>query len=48
MEKSIAWYNFVMLHEEAVKNMTVFLVTLALVIIVSVSGTFWAARRDQL
>ena len=45
---SIAWYNFVMLHEDMEKNVPLFLVTLALVILVSVSGTFWAARRDQL
>lgn len=48
MEKSVAWYNFVMLHEEAVKNMPVFLAVLMLVILVSVGGTFWTARRDQL
>ncbi len=48
MEKSIAWYNFVMLHEEAVKNMPVFLAVLMLMILVSVGGTFWTARRDQL
>ena len=48
MEKSVAWYNFVMLHEEAVKNMPVFLAVLMLMILVSVGGTFWTARRDQL
>ena len=48
MEKSVAWYNFMMLHEDAVKNVPVFLLALVLVIIVSVGGTFWAARRDQL
>ena len=48
MEKSVAWYNFVMLHEEAVKNMPVFLAVLMLMILMSVGGTFWAARRDQL
>ena len=48
MEKSVAWYNFVMLHEDAVKNMLVFLAVLMLVILVSVGGTFWTARRDQL
>lgn len=48
MEKSVAWHNFVMLHEEAVKNMPVFLVTLVLVILVSVGGTYWASKRDCL
>ena len=48
MEKSVAWYNFVMLHEDAVKNMLVFLAVLMLEILVSVGGTFWTARRDQL
>lgn len=48
MEKSVAWYDFVMLHEEHVLNLQVFLVALVLVFLVSVGGTFWAARRDQL
>lgn len=48
MEKSVAWYDFVMLHEEHVLNLQIFLVALVLVFLVSVGGTFWAARRDQL
>lgn len=48
MEKSVAWYDFVMLHEERVLNLQIFLVALVLVFLVSVGGTFWAARRDQL
>lgn len=48
MEKSVAWYNFVMLHEEAVKNMPLFLAALVLVIIVSVGGTYWTSKRDCL
>lgn len=48
MEKSVAWYNFVMLHDGGDKNIRVFLAGVALVMVVSVGGTFWAARRDQL
>lgn len=48
MEGSVAWNVFLMLHETAVKNVPVFLAALVLVIFVSVGGTFWAARRDQL
>lgn len=48
MEGLVAWNVFLMLHEDAVKNVPVFLAALVLVIFVSVGGTFWAARRDQL
>ena len=48
MEGLVAWNVFLMLHEDAVKNVPVFLAALVLVILVSVGGTFWAARRDQL
>lgn len=48
MESSVSWPAFVMLHEDAVKNVPVFLAALVLVIALSVGGTFWAARRDQL
>ena len=48
MEKSVTWYDFVMLHEEHFLNLRAFLVALVLVFLVSVGGTFWAARRDQL
>lgn len=48
MEGSVAWNVFLMLHETAVKNVPGFLAALVLVIFVSVGGTFWAARRDQL
>lgn len=48
MEKSVAWYDFVMLHDGADKNIPVFFTVLVAVGMVSVGGTFWAARRDQL
>lgn len=48
MEGLVAWNVFLMLHEDAVKNVPVFLAVLVLVFLVSVGGTFWAARRDQL
>lgn len=48
MEGSVAWNVFLMLHETAVKNVPGFQAALVLVIFVSVGGTCWAARRDQL
>ncbi|OUP66145.1 hypothetical protein B5F12_01090 [Pseudoflavonifractor sp. An176] len=48
MEGLVAWNVILMLHEDAVKNVPVFLAVLVLVFLVSVGGTFWAARRDQL
>ena len=48
MEKSVTWYDFVMLHEEHFLSLRACLVALVLVFLVSVGGTFWAARRDQL
>lgn len=48
IEESLAWYQFVMLHEETKGNIPVFLVAVVLVVAVSVGATFWAARRDQL
>lgn len=48
MEGSLAWYSFLMLHEDAEKNIPVFLTALVLVAVVTVGGTFWASRRDCL
>ena len=48
MEKSVAWYNFVMLHEEAAKNMSVFLVYLVVIAVGSMGAIGWASRRDCL
>ena len=48
IQESLAWYQFVMLHEEMRGNVLVFLAAVVLVVAVSVGATFWAARRDQL
>lgn len=48
IQESLAWYQFVMLHEETKGNILVFLTAVVLVVAVSVGATFWAARRDQL
>lgn len=48
MEKTVMWTSFVMLHDGADKNIPVFFTVLVAVGMVSVGGTFWAARRDQL
>ncbi len=48
MEGSVAWHIFVMLHEDMDKNVPIFLTGLVLIVVASVGGTFWAARRDQL
>lgn len=48
MEKTVMWPSFVMLHDGSDKNTPVFLVALMFVGMVSVGGTLWAARRDQL
>lgn len=48
MEKSVAWYNFVMLHEEGVKNWWIFLTVLALIALMSIGAIYWVSKRDQL
>lgn len=48
MDNSMAWNSFVMLHEEEVGNLPVFLSALVLVVFVSVGATVWASRRDCL
>ena len=48
IQESLAWYQFVMLHEEMRGNVLVFLAAVVLVVAVSVGATFWTARRDQL
>ena len=48
IQESLAWYQFVMLHEEMSGHVPVFLAAVVLVVAVSVGATFWTARRDQL
>lgn len=48
MEGSVSWNVFVMLHEDAEKNVPVFLIALVWVAVGSVGAMFWASRRDVL
>lgn len=48
MEGSVSWNVFMMLHEDAEKNVPVFVIALVLITVGSVSAILWASRRDQL